>query len=230
MERIQPQYHLFENSNELNSNPLLCVSAQAHYFSLLSKMDNSRVDEYNKADDQLQLAISALTNRRLDYLANINDEQLIQLRKTDENVNFRNQLRQFIANLPRSNIDDLGYAASEVCAHVGALISSHQKEVERLNGKYEAKHKKTALIAGGGLAVCMVPALAPFLGAALPFALASGGKYAADKFDESHERKILSSSLLGVFSLAKDTGKKDNKALLSEKFSAALQICRRARR
>ncbi len=207
MERIQPQYHMFENSNELNSNPLLCVSAQAHYFSLLSQMNNSRVAEFTKADNHLQTAISALTNKRLDYLANINDEQLVELRKTDENVNFRNQLREFIASLPSAKIDDLGYAAAEVCSHVEALVSSHQKEVEKLNGKYKAKHMKTALIAGGGLAVSMVPALAPFLGAALPFAMASGGKYAADKFEEAHERKVLSSSMLGIFALAKESGK-----------------------
>ena len=207
MERIQPQFHLFENSSELNSNPLLCIPAQAHYFNLLSKMDNSRVAEFTNADDHLLTAISALTSKRLDYLANINDEQIIELRKTDENVNFRNKLREFIANLPAVKIDDLGYAASEVCSHVEALISSHQKEIEKLNGKYEAKHMKTALIAGGGLAVTMVPALAPFLGAALPLALAAGGKYTADKFDEAHERKVLSSSMLGIFALAKEAGK-----------------------
>jgi hypothetical protein len=113
-------------------------------------------------------------------------------------------LRSFIENLPNTKVEDLGYAAAEVCSHVESLVSSHQKEVEKLNGKYEAKHMKTALIAGGGLAVTMVPALAPFLGAALPFAMASGGKYAADKFEKAHEKKVLSSSMIGIFALAKD--------------------------
>ena len=57
--------------------------------------------------------------------------------------------------------------------------------------------------AGGGLAVTMVPALAPFLGAALPIAMTAGGKYVADKLEERHERRVLSGSLLGVFALAK---------------------------
>lgn len=208
MERIQPQYHLLENSNEMNSNPLLCVPAQAHYFSLLSKMDNSRVSEFAGSDQNLLTAISALSNSRLDYLANINDDQIIELRKSDENVSFRNELRGFVAGLPAIKIDDLGYAAAEVCSHVESLISAHQKEVEILNGKYQAKHMKSALIAGGGLAVSMVPALAPFLGAALPFAIAAGGKYSADKFEELHERKVLSGSMLGVFALAKESGNK----------------------
>jgi hypothetical protein len=207
MERIQPQYHLLENSNELISNPLLCIPAQAHYFSLLSQMDNSRVSEFTKTDEHLQAAISALTDNRLDYLANINDEQIIELRKSDENVIFRNKLREFVASLPATKIDDLDYTAAEVCSHVGALISAHQKEVEILNGKYEAKHMKTALIAGGGFVVSMVPALAPFVGAALPFALAAGGKYTTDKIDAAHEKKVLSSSMLGIFALAKESGK-----------------------
>lgn len=208
IERIQPQFHLFENSNELNSNPLLCIPAQAHYFSLLSRMDNSRVSELNGSDPSLITAISALTNRRLDYLANINDEQMIELRKSDENVKFRNELRGFIASLPTIKIGDLDYAATEVCSHIESLISTHQKEVETLNGKYNAKHMKSALIAGGGLAVTMVPALAPFIGAALPFALAASGKYTADKFEQLHERKVLSGSMLGIFALAKDSNRK----------------------
>ena len=207
MERVQPQYHLLENSNELNSNPLLCVDAQAHYFALLSRMTNSRVIDFSGADESMSTALSALMSKRLDFLTNINDQQLIDLRKSDENVNFRNKLREFVCNLPTIKLDDLAYAATEVCSHVEALVSGHQKEVEELNGKYKAKHSKTALIAGGGLAVTMVPALAPFLGAALPFAIAAGGKYIADKLDEKHERKILSGSMLGIFALAKNQKK-----------------------
>ena len=203
-ERVQPQYHLLENSHELSSNPLLCIPAQAHYFSLLSKMDNSRVSQLTTSDPNLQIAIAGLANSRLDYLANINDEQIVELRRSDENVSFRNELRGFVADLPDLGIDELGYAAAEVCSHVESLISAHKKEVDILNGKYEAKHMKTALIAGGGLAVTMIPALAPFLGAALPMALAASGKYTADKLEEVHERKVMSSSMLGVFALAKN--------------------------
>ena len=202
-ERVQHQYHLFENSYELKSNPLLCVDAQAHYFSLLSKMTNSRVMNLDETDDNFSAILSSLMNKRLDFLANINEEQLINLRKSNENTNFRNALRQFVTSLSSVNIDDIGQLASEVCSHIEALISGHKKQVEALNGKYEAKHSKTAFIAGGGMAVTMVPALAPFLGAALPIAITAGGKYTADKLEEKHERKILSGSMLGVFALAK---------------------------
>lgn len=204
MERIQPQYHLLENSYELRSNPLLCVDAQAHYFQMISKMTNQRVFNIYHSDKKTISILSALMNRRLDFLANINDEHLMFLRKTKENVEFRRKLREFINNLPETKIDDIGYVASEVCSHVESLITQHEKQIDALNRKYGAKHNYTALIAGGGFAVTMIPALAPFLGAALPLALTAGGKYIANKFEEIQERKILSGSMMGIFALAKN--------------------------
>lgn len=202
-ERVQPQYHILENSYELRSNPLLCVDAQAHYFKLISKMTNHRVCNIDHSDKKTLSIISALMNRRLDFLANINDEQLIFLRKTKENVEFRRKLREFINNLPETKIDDIGYVASEVCSYVESLITQHEKQIDTLNRKYGAKHNYTAIIAGGGLAVTMMPVLAPFLGAALPIALTAGGKYIANKLEEIQEMKILSGSMIGIFALAK---------------------------
>lgn len=204
MERVQPHYHILENSYELGSNPLLCVDAQAHYFKLIGNMTNQRVSNIEKSDTKTLSILSALMNRRLDFLSNINDEQLKFLRKTKENVEFRRKLREFLNNLPETRIDDIGYVASEVCSHIESLIAEHEKQIDALNRKYGAKHNYTALIAGGGLAVTMIPALAPFLGAALPIALTVGGKYIANKLEENHERKIISGSMMGIFALAKN--------------------------
>lgn len=201
MERIQPQYHILENSYELRSNPLLCVDAQAHYFQLCSGMANQRIFNINKLDTKTLSILSALMNRRLDFFANINDEQLSFLRTTNENIEFRRKLRELINSLPETKLDDLGYVASEVCSHVELLISKHEKQIDSINKKYEAKHKKTAFLSVTGLAVTMMPALAPFLGAAIPIGLAS--KYIGDKFEEVQEKKILSGSMMGIFALAK---------------------------
>ena len=204
MERIQPQYHILENSYELKSNPLLCVDAQAHYFRLICKMTNQRVSNLDHSDKKTLSILSALMNRRLDFLANINDDQLIFLRKTKENVEFRHKLREFVNNLPETGIDDISYVASEICSQIESLVAQHEKQINSLNKKYKAKHRYTALIAGGGLAVTMMPVLAPFLGAALPIALTAGGKYVANKLEESQERKTLSGSMMGIFALAKN--------------------------
>jgi hypothetical protein len=203
MERIQPQFHILENSYEMKSNPLLCVEAQAHYFRLVCNMINQRVSNLDHIDKKTLSILSALMNRRLDFLANINDEQLIFLRKTNENIEFRRKLREFVNSLPETEINDIGYVASEICSQVESLITQHEKEIDSLNKKYGAKHRYTAFIAGGGLAVTMMPALAPFLGAALPLALTAGGKYVANKLEEVQERKTLSGSMMGIFALAK---------------------------
>lgn len=203
MERIQPQYHAIENSQEFKSNPLYCLDAHAHYFQLISGMANKRVENLVESCPSTLGILKALMSKRLDFLANIRDKQLVLLRKSNENIVFRRKLREFVNTLPETKLHDISYIASEVCSHICALISEHEKQIESLNSKYTAKHKYTALIAGGGLAVSMMPSLAPLLGATLPIALTAGGKWIAEKFEERSERKMLTSSMLGVFALAK---------------------------
>ena len=177
------------------------MDAQAHYFQICSGMANQRIFNINQSDAKTLSILSALMNKRLDFLANINDEQLSFLRTTNENVEFRRKLREFINSLPETKLDDLGYVASEVCSHVESLISQHEKQIDSINKKYGAKHKNTALLSAAGLTVTMMPALAPFLGAAIPMGLAT--KYIGNKLEEVQEKKILSGSMMGIFALAK---------------------------
>ena len=203
-ERINPNYHLLENSDELKSHPLLCVDAQAHYYQLIANMKNRTIANAASFDPSTTAILQSLTSRRLDYLANINDSQLIELRKTNENVEFRRELRELVNSLSDTKLDDLGYVASEVCSHIERAISKHEKQISVLNSKYKAKHKYTALIAGSTLAVTMYPVLAPFLGALLPIGgVVASGKYISDKLNERAEGEQLSHSMMGVISLAK---------------------------
>jgi hypothetical protein len=204
IERIMPNYHLLENADELRSHPFLCVNAQAHYYQLIANMKNSSVGEVASFDPSTSAILQSLTSKRLDYLANIEDSQLVALRKTDENVEFRRELRDLVNSLPNTKLEDLGYVASEVCAHIERAVSKHEKQVSSFNSKYQAKHKYTALLAGSTLGVTMFPVLAPFLGALLPLGAAvATGKYVSDKFDEKAEGKPFSHSMMGVISLAK---------------------------
>jgi len=203
-ERIMPNYHLLENADELRSHPFLCVNAQAHYYQLIASMKNASAGEVASFDPSTSAILQSLTSKRLDYLANIKDAQLVALRKTDENVEFRRELRDLVNSLPNTNLDDLGYVAAEVCSHIERAISKHEKQISSLNDKYQAKHKYTALIAGGTLAVTMSPVLAPFLGALLPLGgVAATGKYISDKLDEKAEIGQFSHSMMGVISRAK---------------------------
>ena len=203
-ERITPNFHLLENADELRSHPFLCISAQAHYYQLIVNMKNTIASNTASFDPSTTAILHSLTSKRLDYLANINDAQIVAIRKTNENVEFRRELRDLVNSLPDSKLEDLGYVASEVCSHIERAITKHEKQVTRFNEKYNAKHKYTALIAGGTLGVTMFPVLAPFLGALLPLGLTSAtGKYVSDKLDEKAEGKQFSHSMMGVMSLAK---------------------------
>jgi hypothetical protein len=203
IERISPNIHLLENSDELRSNPFLCIDSQAHYYQLIAKMKNSQASNAGSFDPATEAILKSLTSHKLDYLANINDSQLIELRKTNENVEFRRELRDLINSLPNAKLEDIGYVASEVCSHIESAVSKHEKKVSMLNDKYAAKHKYTALIVGGTLGVTMMPVLAPFLSVLLPIGGLSTVKYVSDKLDEKAERKGISNSMMGVISLAK---------------------------
>lgn len=199
-----PNYHLLENSDELRSHPFLCIDAQAHYYQLIAKMKNVSAGKVTSFDPSTSAILQSLTSKRLDYLANIKDSQLVALRKTDENVEFRRELRDLVNSLPNTKLEDLGYVAAEVCSHIERAISKHEKQVSLFNDKYQAKHKYTALIAGGTLAVTMFPVLAPFLSGLLPLGAAvATGKYISDKLEEKAEAGQFSHSMMGVISKAK---------------------------
>ncbi|OCH12419.1 hypothetical protein [Aliivibrio fischeri] len=200
-ERIMPQFHLLENADELKSNPLLCIDSQAHYYQLISTMKNSFISSHIKVDHQTNGIIKALTDTRMDFLANIPYEQMIQLRMANENVEFRKQLRDLVNSLPTTSIDDLGIIAGEVCAHIESSISKHKKEIESIRSKYQTKHKQTLAIGAASLGVAIYPMLAPFL-TGIGF-VATGGKYLNDKLEERNDLKQASHSLMGVISLAK---------------------------
>lgn len=203
-ERIMPNYHLLENADELRSHPFLCVNAQAHYYQLIASMKNTSASKVASFDPSTSAILQSLTSKRLDYLASIKDTQLVELRKTDENVEFRRELRDLVNSLPNANLQDLGYVAAEVCSHIERAISKHEKQISSLNDRYQAKHKYTVLIAGGSLAVTMFPVLAPFLSALLPLGgVAATGKYISDKLDEKAEVGQFSRSMMGIISRAK---------------------------
>ena len=204
-ERIQPNYHLLENAEEMNSHPFLCIDAQAHYYQLVANMTNQRAAQGTSFEPSTNAILKSLSSSRLDFLANIDDSQIVQLRKTNENIAFRRELRDLVNSLPSTKLDNLGYVASEVCSHIEAIISKHEKKMRSIQDKYNAKHKYTALLGVGTLGVTMLPILAPFIGSILPLGLAStSGKYIADKLDETAEKKQLSRSMMGVMALAKN--------------------------
>lgn len=199
-ERVSPQYHLLENANELRSSPLLCIDSQAHYYKLVTSMNNSFISNWNNQDSQTEGIVKALTNPRMSFLSNIPYDQMISIRQSNENIQFRRELRGLVNSLSSTNVEDVDLVASEVCFHIELLISKHRKELENIKSKYQAAYKHNALIGSASLVVAMTPVLAPLAGLGL---VATGGSYIKSKLAERDELNRASRSLMGIISLAK---------------------------
>ncbi len=61
LERLEPQYHVIENANELRAQPLFAIAAQAHYFNLCASAANSTLVENEIIKPSTRATINALS-------------------------------------------------------------------------------------------------------------------------------------------------------------------------
>jgi hypothetical protein len=200
-ERLTPQYHLLENSAELKANPLLCIEQQAHYFKLLSGINNDRLQRAGLLNQETQAIIAGLGSDRLAWLSNIPIDALVELRSNNENEAFRKLLADAVSRLHDASIEDTDRVAAEICREIDSGIAGHNRLLRDTSGKYYKKAVKWAAAATITGLAAFVPSLAPYLGAALPLALA--GKLGWDVWGHSNEQKRQSRSLMGVLAVAR---------------------------
>lgn len=197
-ERLMPQYHLIENSIELNSNPLLPIQQQAHYFKLISEMNSSRLVELGLLDPKIRALITAFSNEKFPWLTKLSIDDIVNLRINNENIPFKKRLRDIVSNLHYTTINDIDKVAREISHDLRIATNDHLKEIEFITNKYQRKHTKTAVTAWASLGAMLIPSLAPLIGIVAPFPLAF--KYAFDKLDEKKIKESMAKSLLGVVS------------------------------
>lgn len=200
LERIGPIYHLIENAEELRSHPLMCLEQQAHYFRMVTSSCNERLETLDALSPETRALVDALGSRQLTWLGGIPVEALVTLRVENENVTFRRRLSQAVENLQQTGFDDMDRVVVEVCREIDIAIAEHDRELERIQSKFQQRHVQTASTALAAAGACLIPALAPLLGATAPLALA--GKYFQDKAAELRKKKELSRSLMGVLATA----------------------------
>lgn len=205
-ERIIPQHHLIENSDELNSHPLLSIEQQAHYFRLISQTDTARLAHLGLIDPKRHALVQAMGNRRLMWLNRVPPEALVELRRNNENAAFRDRLLSTVNTMHNAVVQDTDRVAAEVASEISAMVGEHDREMRSIQERYQKTHGKTAVAAWAALGATLIPSLAPFLGPAAPFAVAA--KYAWDKIDERNLKRMRSRSLMGV--LAQTARSEDN--------------------
>lgn len=203
LERLGPQYHLLENANELSAQPMLCLHAHWHYYSLCASMFEGRLLKQEVLAPQTVNLLRSLNQPRFEWLGNVPVDALARLRLNNENEAFRRSLDEHTRILHEAAIDDLDRTAAEVGRGISSLLAEHQKESRRIQEKYKLLHKQTLVGSWVTLAALMIPSLAPLITTAAPLAII--GKYAWDKTNEIQEKRKAAHSLMGVLASAKET-------------------------
>ena len=196
VERFGPQYHLLENSEELNSHPLLCIEQQAHYYKLVSQTNTARLVHLRLLQEHTQALVDGFGSKRLTWLSRVPMTALVELRKNNENAAFRARLEAVVKRMHDSAIGDIDRVAAEIHQELSSAIADHERDVKAIQKKYNRVHGQTAVAAWAAAGAALVPSLAPFLGAAAPLAI--GAKYACDKLEERAARSELARSMMGV--------------------------------
>jgi hypothetical protein len=203
LERLEPQFHLIENANELRAQPLLSIEQQAYYFRLCASAAEDLLETQDTITPSTRASIEALSRNEFEWLSHAGIDALVEMRKNNENERFREQLSRSISPLNDASLADLDRVASEVCRSVGSLLNEHRKGAREIEYKYKLKYR--GLAAGGWLTVgaMLIPHLAPLIQTVTPIAL--GGAYYHTKTEELRERRNLASSLIGIIAHAKNS-------------------------
>jgi hypothetical protein len=204
-ERLSPQFHLFENAEELTAHPLLSIEQQAHYFKLVSEVNSGRLSKLGLLDDSTRRQLAALSSERLEWLSNVPLSMLAKLREDSEHEVFRKMLATAMSSLHASALDNVDKVAGEICREIDSGIARYNRSVREIDEKFKANTAQTIVGAVGGGIGFLVPTLAPYLGPAIP--LAALTKIGYDALTRHVELKKQSRSLMGVFAYAKKRAK-----------------------
>lgn len=202
VERVAPQFHLLENSQELNSDPLFCLPVHAHYWRICCALSSDRLQRLSLLDEGTFRVIEALNSTTFNWLGNVPINALVELRKNNENEDFRRQLNNDLQAFHRATVEDTNKVVAEVGRSIESLLTKHQQEISRIEKKYSKLHGGSAVMSWATAAGMYVPLLAPYLGVSAPLVLLM--KYGWDKVNENEERKKAARSLMGVLAYARE--------------------------
>lgn len=201
MERLSPFYHFLENAQELRGHPLMSLEQHAHYFSLISKAYNGKLESLGIVQSKTKILVDTLGAKRLSWIGDIPVKSIVELREQNENKIFRDRLTSAIERLRDTDFENIERSTTEICHEIGCLVAEYDKQQSRLLEKYGRIHGQTAALAIGATVTAFIPALAPVIGSVAPLALLA--KYGSDKFSDLREKKVLSQSLIGVLAQAR---------------------------
>jgi hypothetical protein len=196
LERLEPQFHLIDNSIGMRAQPLLSVEQQAYYFKLSAKARNDSLERGSTISAATRASIDALATHQFEWLSNATIDALVEMRLNNENEQFRKRLAESTSILRDADFKDTDRVAAEVASGIGGLLNDYRSEAKRLEDKYRRKYCGLAGVSWLSFGAILIPHLAPLFGPASCLGL--GGKYAMTKMEERGERKDLANSLVGI--------------------------------
>jgi hypothetical protein len=213
IERLSPQYHLLENAEELNAQPLLSQPVHWHYFERCASANASELVNKKVLSEQSFSTLRALQDNSLSWLGNIPIEGLVSLRQNMEHAILREELKKYTAQLASADSTQLDEVVREVNHGLHALIQRQQKAIRDIEEKYAPKKWGAGVVAlGAGLAgatMTFMPALAAATGVNAPIAaglaaiVAGGGRVAREVVGTVYEKRKARKTMLGMLATAR---------------------------
>src|SRR5215469_9458339 len=200
IERLVPQYHLLDNADNLSAQPMLCLAAHEHYYTICARVFQAGLFEYGFLSAGTVQTLRALNRPDFEWLGNVTVEALVWLRLNNENEDFRRRLDDFVHGLGEASLQDLDRVTAEVARGIGSLLIDHQQQLKKIQSKYTREHAKTAAELVLTLAALFIPSLAPFV--PIIGGIGGVGKYAFNKIDEFSEKRAAAKSMMGVLASA----------------------------
>ena len=203
-ERLARQFHLLENSEDMDSQPMLVLPAHWHYFKLASQARENTLIRNNVISQDSFLHLQALQHETLNWLGEIPMESLAEMLFNQENQKFRHDLSQYTKQLSSSGIQDIDRTVKEVSHGIRHMIQEHNKNMNQIWEKYKTKYLTTATLGGasilGGIGAMFLPMLSSF-GAAPPLvaSIPMLKGFISDGIQHYSEVKKARKSMLGVF-------------------------------
>ncbi|MCK3846663.1 hypothetical protein [Pseudomonas sp. W15Feb34] len=208
LERLRPQYHLFENSSELGAQALLSQPVHWHYFEKIAQANARDLRSKNVISDQAYQTLHAVQDDSLSWLANIPVTTLTHLILNNEHRWLREELNKYTSQLASIGPIDTNEMIKEVSHGLASLVQRQRKSLKDIESKYAPK--KAAILTGGILgaglvaSAVMLPLLSPLLAVSAPAValagVASGALigFGKEKVGEVVEKHHAGKSMLGV--------------------------------
>lgn len=217
LERLRPQYHLVENAEELDAQPMLSQPVHWYYFERCAQAETRELVNQQILSREAFDILRALQDDSLTWLASVPVEGLVELRQRMEHTELREQLKKFTAQLTAAGPTELESVAREVRHGLDVLIQRQKKAIKDIEDRYSPKYWAAGAgsIIGtlAGASMFFMPTLAAAAGITAPIAtvlgtIGGGGMaIAKDAVSQSVEKRRARRSMLGILATAQMSSK-----------------------